>query len=63
MKKTLIMMAVITFGWPMLLRLLADAGCSIAVATALSSAVFIALHAVHVEITLWREQKKQISVE
>lgn len=63
MKKTLIMMAVITFGWPMLLRLLADAGCSIAVASALASAVFIGINAVHVELTLWKERKKQISVE
>lgn len=63
MKKTFVMMLIITFGWPMLLRLLADAGCSIPVASALASAVFIALHAVHVELSLWKERKKQISIE
>jgi hypothetical protein len=63
MKKTFVMMMVITFGWPMLFRLLVDAGCGTAVASALASAVFIVIHAVHVELTLWKERKKQFSVE
>lgn len=63
MKKTFIMMLAIIFGWPMLLRLLADVGCNIPVASALASAVFIAIHAVHVELSLWKERKKQISIE
>lgn len=63
MKKTFVMMLTITFGWPMMFRILRDYGCSTAVASALSSAVFIALHAVHVELSLWKERKKQISIE
>lgn len=63
MKKTFFMMLTITFGWPMLFRLLVDAGCSAMVASALASAVFIVIHAVHVELALWKERKKQFSVE
>ena len=63
MKKTFFMMMVITFGWPMLFRLLVDAGCSAMVASALASAVFIVIHAVHVELALWKERKRQISIE
>lgn len=63
MKKTFVMMLAIIFGWPMMFRILRDYGCSTAVAFALSSAVFIALHAVHVELALWKERKKQISIE
>lgn len=63
MKKTFVMMLMITFGWPMMFQILRDYGCGVAVSSALTSAVFIAIHAVHVELALWKERKKQISIE
>jgi hypothetical protein len=63
MKKTFFMMMVIAFGLPLMFRVLRDSGCGTAVASALSSAVFIAIHAVHTEISVWKARKRQISVE
>lgn len=62
MKKTFVMILMITFGWPMMFRILHDFGCSTAVASALASAVFILMHAAGTELALWKEQKSRSSL-